>query len=154
MCAAGVTLPRDDKPELRVSPRPIADPSLPDARMIPDERALTPALKRGWRLRCPNCGTGRMLAGYLTVRDTCPDCDEALYHQRADDGPAYLTILITGHLLAPLMLWFYTAYRPGPVLLATGFSLAAIAISLFLLPRLKGMMVAFQWAKRMHGFGA
>ena len=27
------------------------------------------------------------------------------------------------------------------------------ALSLFLLPRMKGVMVGFQWAKRMHGFG-
>jgi uncharacterized protein (DUF983 family) len=29
-----------------------------------------------------------------------------------------------------------------------------VAMSLFLLPRLKGALVAIQWAKRMHGFGA
>jgi uncharacterized protein (DUF983 family) len=28
-----------------------------------------------------------------------------------------------------------------------------VALSLFLLPRLKGAMIAVQWAKRMHGFG-
>jgi uncharacterized protein (DUF983 family) len=27
-----------------------------------------------------------------------------------------------------------------------------VAVSLFLLPRFKGMIVAFQWARRMHGF--
>ena len=30
---------------------------------------------------------------------------------------------------------------------------ATVALSLFLLPRLKGVMIAIQWAKRMHGFG-
>jgi len=29
-----------------------------------------------------------------------------------------------------------------------------VALALFLLPRMKGMFVALQWAKRMHGFGA
>jgi uncharacterized protein (DUF983 family) len=28
-----------------------------------------------------------------------------------------------------------------------------VALSLYLLPRLKGALVAVQWAKRMHGFG-
>jgi uncharacterized protein (DUF983 family) len=28
-----------------------------------------------------------------------------------------------------------------------------VGLSLFLLPRLKGMVVAMQWARRMHGFG-
>ncbi len=118
------------------------------------ERALGPALRRGWRLRCPNCGSGPMLKGYLKVRDACPACGEALHHQRADDGPAYLTILVVGHLLAPLMLWVYPTFRPEPLVLAAIFVTASVALSLFLLPRMKGIMVAFQWAKRMHGFGA
>lgn len=94
-----------------------------------------------------------MLRGYLTVRDTCPVCHEDLHHHRADDGPAYLTILIVGHLLAPTFLIVYSAFRPEPLVMATGFSIGCVALSLYLLPRLKGLMVAFQWAKRMHGFG-
>ena len=119
-----------------------------------DDRPLRPALLRGWRRRCPNCGAGPMLTGFLTVRDACPACGEALHHQRADDGPAYLTILIVGHLLAPVLLFVFTTWRPDPLLLAVGFSIATVALSLYLLPRLKGAMVALQWAKRMHGFGA
>ncbi len=117
-----------------------------------DERPLKPALLRGWRRRCPNCGSGPMLRGYLKVRDSCPVCGEALHHQRADDGPAYLTILIVGHLMAPLILWVFTHYRPDPLVLATVFSIGTVALSLYLLPRLKGALVGLQWAKRMHGF--
>ncbi len=117
-----------------------------------DERPLKPALLRGWRRRCPNCGSGPMLRGYLKVRDSCPVCGEALHHQRADDGPAYLTILIVGHLMAPLILWVFTHYRPDPLVLATLFSIGTVALSLYLLPRLKGALVGLQWAKRMHGF--
>ncbi|MGV6850410.1 MAG: DUF983 domain-containing protein, partial [Marinibacterium sp.] len=64
------------------------------------ERPLWPALARGWRRRCPNCGSGALLDGYLSVAPTCNVCREELHHQRADDGPAYLTILIVGHLMA------------------------------------------------------
>lgn len=117
-----------------------------------EERPLKPALLRGWRRRCPNCGSGPMLRGYLKVRDSCPVCGEALHHQRADDGPAYLTILIVGHLMAPLILWVFTHYRPDPLVLATLFSIGTVALSLYLLPRLKGALVGLQWAKRMHGF--
>ncbi|GGE59816.1 hypothetical protein GCM10011517_29230 [Actibacterium pelagium] len=94
-----------------------------------------------------------MLRGYLKVRDHCPVCNEALHHQRADDGPAYLTILIVGHVMAPIILWLFTEYRPNPWVLATGISIGCIVLSLYLLPRLKGALVALQWAKRMHGFG-
>ncbi len=118
------------------------------------DRPLQPALLRGWRRRCPNCGSGPMLRGYLKVRDNCPVCNEALHHQRADDGPAYLTILIVGHVMAPVILWLFTEYRPDPLVLATVISVGCVALSLYLLPRLKGALVALQWAKRMHGFGA
>lgn len=126
-----------------------ADPTAPVA-----ERPLRPAMLRGWRGRCPNCGAGPLLSGYLKIRDACPVCGEALHHQRADDGPAYLTILIVGHLMVPLLLWSFIHFRPDPLVMLAVFSVGTVALALFLLPRLKGVMVAIQWAKRMHGFGA
>jgi uncharacterized protein (DUF983 family) len=127
--------------------------SLPDAS-VPDDRPMRAALLRGWRRRCPNCGAGPLLRGYLTVRETCQVCGEELHHQRADDGPAYLTILIVGHVMAPLILWAFIEFRPDPLVLASVFSVGTVALSLYLLPRLKGMLIAIQWARRMHGFGA
>lgn len=119
-----------------------------------EERPVKPALLRGWRCRCPQCGAGPMMRGYLKVRDTCPSCGEELHHQRADDGPAYLTILIVGHLMVPAMMFVFVRYRPDPLISATLFSIVCVALALYLLPRLKGAMVGLQWAKRMHGFGA
>ena len=66
-----------------------------------ENREMRPALLRGWRRRCPHCGQGPLMKSYLTVRTSCPVCGEEFHHHRADDGPAYLTILIVGHLLAP-----------------------------------------------------
>ncbi|OYW59131.1 MAG: hypothetical protein B7Z10_04570 [Rhodobacterales bacterium 32-66-7] len=129
---------------------PARDTALND----PDDRPVKQALLRGWQRRCPNCGKGAMMRGYLTVNPTCPNCGEPLHHHRADDGPAYLTILIVGHLLAPVLLLVYSTWRPSPLPMALGFSLAVVVLSLYLLPRLKGGLVALQWAKRMHGFGS
>jgi len=117
------------------------------------ERALGPALWRGWRRRCPACGTGRLLAGYLAVADHCPACGAAFHHQRADDGPAYLTILVVGHLMAPVLHVSYTRFEPQPLTLALTLGAGVTAASLWLLPRIKGAFVAYQWAHRMHGFG-
>lgn len=118
----------------------------------PSPRALGPAVLRGWRRRCPDCGAGPMMKGYLTVRDSCPVCGTDLHHHRADDGPAYLTILIVGHLLAPALFWAFVTFRPDPMILASVFTVLCTGLSLYLLPRLKGLIVGFQWAKRMHGF--
>ncbi len=119
-----------------------------------EERNLRASVLRGWRRRCPRCGSGPMLKGYLKVRDECPVCGEELHHQRADDGPAYLAILIVGHIMMPLLAVAYVRFRPDPMVLASVFSVGSVALSLYLLPRLKGMIIAFQWAKRMHGFGS
>ena len=118
-----------------------------------EERALWPAVRRGFRCKCPNCGSGPMLKSYLKVRDTCPVCQEDLSHHRADDGPAYLTILIVGHLMAPLLHVVFTTWRPEPLVLFTIFAIGCVSLSLYLLPRLKGAIVAFQWARMLHGFG-
>ena len=120
---------------------------------VEQDRPLGPALLQGWRRKCPNCGTGPMLRGYLKVRDACPVCGEDLHHHRADDGPAYLTILIVGHLMAPAILLAFVEFRPDPLVLFSVFAVGTVALSLFLLPRLKGAIVAYQWARRMHGFG-
>lgn len=118
-----------------------------------DDRPLWPAMRRGWKRCCPNCGQGPMLKAYLKVRDTCPVCGEDLHHQRADDGPAYLTILIVGHILAPVFMFMYSTWRPEPMTMVAILSVGVVALSLYLLPRIKGAFVALQWAKRMHGFG-
>lgn len=124
------------------------EPSLPDAPR--DNRA---AMLRGLRCRCPNCGEGQMFTGFLKVVDRCPVCRENLSGHRADDGPAYLTILIVGHLLAPILIYAFVEYRPDPLVLATIFTIGTVGLSLFLLPRMKGLVVGIQWANEMHGFG-
>lgn len=116
------------------------------------ERETWPAVWRGFRRRCPSCGNGPILRSYLKVRDHCPVCREDLHHHRADDGPAYLTILIVGHIMAPALLWVFTTWRPEPLILITIFLIGCIGLSLYLLPRLKGAIVGFQWAREMHGF--
>lgn len=130
-----------------------AESAVAPARDMTEDRPVQPAMLRGWRRRCPACGAGPIMSGYLKVRDHCPACNEALHHQRADDGPAYFTILIVGHLMAPLILWAFMAFRPDPLVLAAVFTVGTVALSLYLLPRIKGAMIGLQWAKRMHGFG-
>jgi uncharacterized protein (DUF983 family) len=115
-------------------------------------RALAPALLRGLRGRCPNCGRGRIFRAFLKVADRCSVCGEAFHHHRADDAPAYFVILIVGHIVVPLALAIETAYRP-PFWIQFAFWLpVTVALALLLLQPVKGAIVALQWAYRMHGF--
>ena len=118
-----------------------------------DDRETRPALWRGLRRRCPNCGEGHLFNGYLRVVDRCEVCDEELFHHRADDGPAYLTILIVGHILGFAIHLLWVQLRPEPIVMALVLTAGAVGLSLYLLPRMKGMIVGIQWARRMHGFG-
>ena len=94
-----------------------------------------------------------MFHAYLKVNDECPACGEELHHQRADDAPPYVTMLIVGHILITL---YVLAEDYGPALPAWAqvliFSLAGMGMSLWLLPRVKGALIGLQWALRMHGF--
>ncbi|WP_415184030.1 DUF983 domain-containing protein [Phaeovulum sp.] len=120
---------------------------------LEDDRPMGNAVWRGLACRCPACGKGALLRSYLKVHDNCPTCGETFSHHRADDGPAYLTILIVGHLMAPLILWAFITWRPEPMTMIAIFATGTLALSLLLLPRLKGMIVGIQWSRRMHGFG-
>ncbi len=117
------------------------------------ERPRWPAMWRGWRGKCPNCGSGALLKSYLKVNHDCAVCRQEFFHHRADDGPAYLTILFVGHLMAPLLLLVFETFRPEPLTLFSIFAVGCVALSLYLLPRLKGAMIGFQWAREMGGFG-
>lgn len=117
------------------------------------ERSRWGSILRGWRGKCPRCGSGPLLHSYLKVNDDCAVCQQEFHHHRADDGPAYLTILFVGHLMAPLLHWVFVQWRPEPLTLFTIFAVGSVALSLYLLPRLKGAMIGFQWAKGMGGFG-
>ncbi len=93
-----------------------------------------------------------MLRGFLRVRDTCPTCGEALHHHRADDGPAYLTVLVVAKASMAVYIAVFLAFGFPPwAMIAITWSVA-LAMICFLLPRLKGAIVAFQWSRRMHGF--
>lgn len=117
-------------------------------------RSVWQALRRGFRRKCPNCGSGPLLRSYLKVHDTCPVCRAEMFHHRADDGPAYLTIIIVGHLMLPLLHLYFVTFRSDPLVLFTIFAVGSVGLSLYLLPRLKGAVIGFQWAKQMGGFGS
>lgn len=115
------------------------------------ERDTKAALRRGFMLRCPNCGRGRVLHSYLKVNDACSVCGQSYKMARADDGPAYFTILIVAHLAGFALHIMWALWEPSPMVLATTISAGAVVSALALLPRFKGALIGFQWAKRMHG---
>jgi len=110
------------------------------------------AMKRGFFGRCPHCGEGRMFRAFLKVADQCPACGEELHHHRADDFPAYIVIVIVGHILVPIVLLVETEIAPPLWVGMTLWPAAVVALSLALIQPVKGAIVGMQWALGMHGF--
>ncbi len=77
-----------------------------------EKRDVWTALKRGFRGRCPRCGEGKLFRAFLKVDDHCSVCGQDFTPHRADDLPAYLVIVIVGHIVVPLALLIETNYSP------------------------------------------
>ncbi len=110
------------------------------------------ALLRGILLRYPACGQGSLYVRYLKVRSECAACGLGLHPHRADDAPPYVTMLILCHVLVPLALRLKRAAMPPLWLYFTLWLPLTIILTLVLLPPVKGALIGFQWAHRMHGF--
>jgi uncharacterized protein (DUF983 family) len=93
-----------------------------------------------------------MFRAFLKVADACPRCGEELHHHRADDFPAYLVIVITGHILVPIILAVETELAPAIWVSMTLWPALALVMTLGLLQPVKGAVVAIQWFGGMHGF--
>jgi uncharacterized protein (DUF983 family) len=75
----------------------------------------------------------------------CPVCGHDNAQHRADDGPAYFTILLIGHLVvAPLFAVSVVSSWSPLVLLAVGLPLTGAA-TLAALPFIKGGWIGVLW---------
>ena len=118
-----------------------------------EERSVWQAMGRGLLCRCPNCGQGRLFAGYLTVAPECSECGEDFTGEEAHDFPPYVTIFIVGHVVVTLLMiaeantdwsmWTHVAV----------WSLLTLVMCFALMKPVKGAVVGLQWALRMAGFG-
>ncbi len=93
------------------------------------------------------------MASYLKIADHCPSCGTALHHHRADDAPPYITIMIVGHLVIPLLFLVERTWHPALWLHAILWLPLTLGLTLWLMPRVKGAVVGLQWALQLHGFG-
>ena len=118
-----------------------------------DKRDAVLAVRRGLFCTCPACGSGGLFKSFLKPVERCAACGEDMTHHRADDLPAYLVIVIVGHIVLggfmmtdlvwPASNWVHLAiWTPLTLILALG-----------LIQPVKGAVIGLQWALRMHGFG-
>lgn len=116
------------------------------------KRSVKLAMFRGFLCKCPSCGKGSVFDGLLKVSSACKICNEDLSHEKADDFPAYLNVLIVGHIIVgfAMTMMKYKYFDVWTITFLTAF--ICIVVSLLLMRPLKGLVVGSQWALGMHGF--
>ncbi len=115
-----------------------------------ENRKLWLSIRRSLRGRCPNCGDARLFRAYLKQVDNCESCDEAWSEIRSDDAAPWLTILIVGHLMAPVMIHMIKHQYFEPWVSAAILIPIIVGLSLVILPFAKAGFMATIWALRAN----
>lgn len=118
------------------------------AHVDAEHRPFMTGLSRGLKHRCPNCGEGKLYKGYLKAEPACAACGHDLSAYRADDGPAYFTILLIGHLLIAPILLFPIIWEASPWIVVPVSLTLLTTVVLAVLPRIKGAFIGGLWSIR------
>lgn len=121
-------------------------------RHTPLPRTYRQAVQRGALAKCPRCGEAPLFRKWLKSVDTCAACGTGWANHRADDLPAYIAILVTGHLLAPVMIAMTADFALSVVVILALLIPISIAMMLAMLQPAKGAVIATQWWHGLHGF--
>jgi uncharacterized protein (DUF983 family) len=119
---------------------------------LPEERPFLAALPHAMAGRCPACGLAPLFGRFLKPVDHCRACGQDWSHQQADDFPAYIVILLLGHVLVPMVISVNLAFSPSLVGQMVLWPTLTAILALLMIQPVKGGVIAWQWARRMHGF--
>jgi len=119
---------------------------------VPEPRPVGTALPRALACRCPACGNAPLFRAFLKPVDHCAACGQDWSHHQADDFPAYIVILVLGHLLVPMVISINLAWSPPVVTQMILWPSLTAILALLMIQPVKGAVIAWQWAHRMHGF--
>lgn len=120
-------------------------------RHYSNRRPIVQSMRRGAFKRCPCCGQGRLFRAYLKPAQDCPRCGEIYGDMRTDDAAPWLTILLVGHIVGPLVVLSERNFQPPASLQIGIFIPATLLLTLWMLPRAKGALLGLMWALRLRG---
>ena len=118
-----------------------------------DSQTMWPPLSpvaTGLSCKCPRCGRGKLLRGFLTMRESCDVCGLDYGFADPADGPAFF-VLIFGCIPSLIFaVWFEVAVAP-PIWVHLLVTLPIIVASCLLpLRPLKAWLVASQYRHNAH----
>lgn len=109
------------------------------------------ALLRGFARRCPPCCGGGLFTGYINLEEECSSRNVQLSQYRSDDASAYFTVFIVGHASVPGILILEPMTSPA-IWIQTAICLSlTLMLTLYLLPRIKGTVLALLWVLKIKG---
>lgn len=121
-----------------------------DPAILP--HTVSSAILRGMRGTCPRCGGTHLFAGGLKPVERCRMCGQNWTLHAADDFPPYIAILLTGHLMAPVIIGLGKMEAlPAWAMMLIALTMAGALIAAILRPA-KGGVIALQWWLGMQGF--
>ena len=94
---------------------------------------------------CPKCGKAPLFQSYLKPYSQCNSCGENFQNLRADDGPAWLSIFIVGHIVVPLMMWIERDFMLSYGAMFGIFVPFIIGLTLLVLPFSKSIFMNVMW---------
>ncbi len=117
----------------------IKDPTVQDG-----QPARIDSIRAGLLCRCPNCGRGRLFAGFLKVVETCETCGYDFRRLNTGDGAAVFVMQAAGAPVVFGALFVQIVWNP-PVWAVAAVALPLVAgLSFALMRPAKGLMIALQ----------
>jgi uncharacterized protein (DUF983 family) len=107
--------------------------------------SLQKSILAGLACRCPRCGKGKLLHGFLTLRPRCDVCGLDFAFADSGDGPAVFIILIAGFIVVGAALVTEVLYQPPIWVHAVLWAPLILIVTLGPLRPLKGLMIALQY---------
>lgn len=112
--------------------------------MVEHPQLISP-FRTGLACRCPRCGKGPLLQGFLNVRPRCEFCGLDYGFADAGDGPAIFVILLAGFVVVGCALVVEVLYEPPFWVHALLWAPLILATTLLPLRMLKGLLIALQY---------
>lgn len=112
-------------------------------------RSIPAVLLSGMLKKCPKCGKGNIYSKYLKINNHCQLCNEELHSYRTDDFGPWLSIIMGGHIIVPLVLSVEQNYALDLWLQAIIWIPLTILTVLFLLPISKSICLSILWRLKM-----
>ncbi|HVO02797.1 MAG TPA: DUF983 domain-containing protein [Candidatus Cybelea sp.] len=102
----------------------------------------------GLACRCPRCGQGKLLTGFLKPAATCSNCGLDLRPEEVGDGPIAFVILVWGAIVVALAFWIEFTFSPPDWLLYLILIPVVLIGGVALMRPAKGVLIALHLQHR------